>query len=87
MADKLKYPIGTKIRFIYPSESGRAHLDNGKTGMIVGYDTFWKRPIIFLPTGTKKFHLRDGSPYTWKCTWAEIEPTGQRQLLFNFMYE
>jgi len=83
MATK-KYPIGTPIRFLYKRE------DNGKTGKIVGLRSNGC-PIIFLPTADKHTKrnsyptLSDGTKFTWKCSWNEIEPLKNVQLLFSFM--
>jgi len=83
MNDK-KYPIGTKIRFLH-------HFDFGKIGTIVGLRSNGK-PIIFLPTADKHSidnyypTLSDGTKFTWKCSWHEIEPLKNVQLLFSFMH-
>jgi len=79
------YPIGTKVKFIHKT------LDTNKIGTIVGlrYDG---RPIVFLPTAKKHLEenrypmLDNGTKFTWKCSWDEIELMGQQQLLFDFMY-
>jgi len=81
------YPIGTKIRFI------NHRFDTNKTGLIVGYWGNGTKPAVFLPTAEK--HTKDnrypilfnGTKFTWKCGWDEIEPVGEQQLEFSFMYE
>lgn len=81
MTNKQKYPIGTKIRFLWKVQ------DTGKVGTIVSLD-YGDTPIIYLPDGRKIHKLRDGTPYTWRCQWHEIELVAQKneQLLFDFMY-
>jgi len=78
MATK-KYPIGTKIRFIYDN------FDKGKIGTIVGIRDEY--PLVFLPTGSGSLVRYKGIDYSWKCLWSHIEYVGQRQLLFEFMYD
>ncbi len=80
------YPIGTKIRFLYK------RIDTNKTGVIVGLRR-GGGPIVFLPTADKHLKdnnyptLPDGTKFTWKCGWDEIElfVLPNQQLLFNFM--
>ncbi len=75
------YPIGTLIKFLWEVE------DTGKIGRIVGFRDSGE-PVIFLPTSPNtRRELYKGAEYTWKCQWREIEPVGQQQLLFEFMYE
>jgi len=81
-----KYPIGTNIRFLC------AYEDTGKLGKIVGFHGDW--PIVYLPTGDKHIKrnrypvLSDGTKFTWRCPWREIEPITLKgeQLLFDFAY-
>lgn len=76
-----KYPIGTKIRFLWKVD------DTGKFGTIVGFHRGGD-PVIFLPTSENvRQGYFNGSKFTWKCKWHEIEPIGQQQLLFDFMYK
>lgn len=88
---KLKYPIGTKIKFIGLQSmcgyKGPVVRDIGKIGKIVGYDKYGY-PLIFLP---ESMHVsRFSTPQihvTWQTTWDSIEvlsPKNQ-QLLFSFM--
>ena len=82
---KQKYPIGTKIRFLYKGE------DTNKVGVLVAIEM--SRPYIYLPTADKHIKrnhhpiLRDGTKYTWGCGWNEIEPLKKQQLMFSFMYD
>lgn len=86
MATK-KYPIGTKIRFINPN------LDTNKEGVIVAILPNG-HPTVYLPTADKHINqnyyptLDDGTKFTWRCSWDEIEPISVKgqQLLFEFMY-
>ena len=74
-----KYPIGTKIRFLYDN------YDKGKWGTIVGISK--GHPLVVISEasgGTAKY---GGIECNWKCLWEHIEPIGHRQLLFDFMYE
>jgi len=81
-----KYPIGTKVRFVFPYE------DTDKIGIIVGYHG--SNPIIYIPTADKHIErnqhpiLDDGTPFTWYCRWQDIEILVEKnqQLLFAFMY-
>jgi len=81
-----KYPIGTKVSFVYPYE------DTGKIGTIVGY--YGNSPIVYIPTADKHikrhYHptLDNGTPFTWYCGWRDIEILAEKnqQLLFAFMY-
>ena len=81
-----KYPIRTKIKFLY------RYQDTNKIGIIVGFRSD-NRPIIFLPTARKHIEdnhyptLSNGTKFTWKCNWDEVEPIGEQQLEFSFMYE
>jgi len=87
MNDK-KYPIGTKIRFLYKEA------DTNKIGTIVAISS-WGNPVIFLPTAEKHISggnypkLRNGTKYSWKCTWYEIEKVAEKnqQLYFDSIYE
>jgi len=87
MNDK-KYPIGTKIRFLYK------RVDTNKIGTIVAI-TPWGNPVIFLPTAQKHisdgyyFTLDDGTKYSWQCKWREIEKVVEKnqQLYFDSIYE
>ena len=84
MATK-KYPIGTRIRFLYNNE------DEGKTGVIT--DVCESSLTIYLPTAEK--HIKrgyyptdcKGNKMSWYCTWNQIEviPQVGQQLLFSFM--
>ena len=82
---KPKYPIGTKIRFLYKYE------DFNKIGTIVAIQSLGN-PTIYLPTADKHCKrnryptLSDGTKFSWNCSWHEIEPI-KSQLLFAFMYE
>ena len=88
---KKEYPMGTRIRFIHP------RLDTNKIGKVVGYwedDRGDGRPVIYLPTADKHKEeryptLSDGTIFTWKCKWNEIEKFYHKneQLLFSFMYK
>lgn len=82
---KEKYPIGTRIRFTNSS------LDTNKIGTIVAY-RINDLPIVYLPTAYKHIInnyypvLSDGTKFTWKCGWNEVEklPQKNEQLLFDF---
>ena len=88
MADKLKYPIGTMIRF-KPSifECDLVLKDTDKIGKIVGVAFGGNRVLIVLSGST---HESDQSTkecfVTWCTLWYMIEPIGQQQLEFDFMY-
>ena len=85
--DKI-YPIGTKIRFIFPYE------DNGKIGTIVAYHD-GNKPTVYIPTAEK--HIKrnqhsitdEGIQFSWYCRWKDIKILAEKnqQLLFNFWYE
>ena len=78
---KYKYPVGTKVRFLYTAQ------DTGKIGTIVGFRS-GGQPVIFLPTSKSiRRSLFKGVEFTWRCEWNQIEPIGQQQLLFEFMNE
>lgn len=90
MAKKVKkYPVGTKIRFLYKYE------DTGKEGVIIALN-YSGNPVIFIPTAKK--HIKNdyyptwndtGKVYSWACGWHHIERIAQvgEQLLFDFMKE
>lgn len=81
---RLKYPIGTKIKFLNP------HIDTGLTGTVVG---FTRQVDVYLPKADKHIvHSRypvlsDGTKFTWHCEWNEIELiyVPNEQLVFSFM--
>lgn len=76
-----KYPIGTRIRFLWPNK------DTNKVGNLVAYRD--GDPVIYLPDGECQHRTMDGVPFTWMCSWKQIELayTKNEQLLFEFMYE
>ena len=88
----MKYPIGTKIRFVQNGQSMHsvAKQDIGKTGVILG-KVYGNYVAIHLPSSNHNFtHLsKYDLPLTWTTPWEcvelAIEP-GQ-QLLFSFMEE
>lgn len=80
MATK-KYPIGTKIRFIYNN------YDRGKTGTIVGLRKHDGCPYIYLPSGQLASSRCNGKVYSYVCLWGHIERHVEigEQLLFEFV--
>ena len=84
MATK-KYPIGTRIRFLYDNE------DKGKIGVIT--DANEVSVTIYLPTAEKHIERgycptdHKGNKMSWYCDWNQIEviPQVGQQLLFSFM--
>jgi len=82
MATK-KYPIGTKIKFIYDN------CDKGKIGVIVGIRTYDGYPYIHLSSGQLASSRCNGKVYSYVCLWSHIEKyiTKGEQLLFSFMSE
>ena len=77
MADKLKYPIGTMIRYI-----GCCPKCRGQTGKIVAISS--GLPIIILPQSACNSFNRNG---TIQCSWSHIELFIKKneQLEFAFM--
>ena len=83
-----KYPIGTKIRFLY------RWADTNKIGTLVAISDFGNH-IIYFPTGDRylsrqgSLTLPNGIEFTWYCKWHEIEAVllPNEQLLFSFMDE
>lgn len=76
---KHKYPIGTNIKFIFPS------FDKGKIGTIVAIRECDGYPYIYLPKAPYVAY-KGKMKYSYICLWTHIEPIGQRQLEFDFMY-
>lgn len=79
-----KYPIGTKIRFLYRNN------DLGKRGKIVAIRECDGCPYIYLPTGIETNRLNathNGIKYSYICNWSNIVPLvlKNQQLLFSFM--
>lgn len=89
MADKLKYPIGAKVRFLYNNT------DKGKLGTVVGIQDKTvldkTRYLVFIST-TSSYHYgyaRDGVKFAWRCLESQIELAygKNEQLMFSFMNE
>ncbi len=83
---RLKYPIGTKIRFIGPY-FWADYDDIGKLGTIVNFHHDF--PIIFLPKSTHVSSFSTSKiPASWETGWdcLEILLRKNQQLLFSFMY-
>ena len=86
---KYKYPIGTKVRFLFANE------DKGKVGMVVGHSDKSvldeTRYLVIIPTTLSYYRgfTRDGVEYTWRCLESQIEVAYDKneQLLFSFMNE
>ena len=87
---KHKYPIGTKVKFIYPNK------DKGKLGTIVGTDDRdfayegEIRYLVVIPTTFYTYMIGIGKiEYTWRCLPSQIELVNKpnTQLLFEFMNE
>lgn len=77
---KLKYPIGTKIRYVPDADNvnSEARKDIGKQGTVT--DHLYHQVKIHLPTSEKRSK-------TWRTLWKNIIPIpikGQ-QLVFSFM--
>jgi len=86
----MKYPIGTKIRYIFspPCKEFMRECD-GKIGTLVGIK--YNSPLIFIPGA---LHISCYStvsvPATVQCAWENIEsiePNIGEQLEFDFMKE
>jgi hypothetical protein len=84
MADKEKYPIGTRVIFIANKNMCyEAKQDDGKIGKIVGESAFTGNAQVFIPDSAKSY----GKHKTWYTNWANIKPLRIKgeQLEFEFM--
>ena len=77
---RLKYPIGTKIRYVPKpcNVTFNACKDIGKQGTVT--DHLYHQVKIHLPTSEKRSK-------TWRTSWRNIKKLTQKnqQLLFSFM--
>ena len=85
MADREKYPIGTKIKFIASEKSCfTAKQDDGKEGEVVNY--MGGLIGIYLPKSgnNSRFHNKQTTWLT-RARNLQILPQKNQQLEFNFM--
>ncbi len=91
MGNEQKYPVGTKVKFIFNNK------DKNKLGVVVGTEKNLHlyggnregiRYLVYIPTSYyPAIKGRREVEYMWKCLGSQIEPviTIGQQLLFDFM--